>query len=76
MPWEPHSSGCGYIYRMEVDWCSELGARQQADELRDYWKRRGIDVETTLLCSGRAHNPVWGFRSNLKPFQVKGNGRA
>jgi hypothetical protein len=71
MPWEPNSNGPGYIYKQTTDWASEAGARQQADAFRDFWKRRGRDVETTLVCMGSAESLVWGFRSNLGPVGVK-----
>jgi hypothetical protein len=61
----------GYIYKQETDWSSEAGARTQADQFRDYWKRRGVDVETTIVCMGSTDNPVWGFRSNFKPVGGK-----
>jgi hypothetical protein len=70
MPWDVNSRG-GYIFKEETDWCSEAGAREQADAFRDYWRRRGRDVETTIVCMGSKDNPVWGFRSNLGPVGVK-----
>jgi hypothetical protein len=75
MPWEPRMTGSimkpGWVYRQETDWSSEDGARQQADAFRGFWRQRGRDVETTLVCTGPAERPVWGFRSTLGPVGVK-----
>jgi hypothetical protein len=72
VPWEPATKGDRYTYRPEADWSSEAGARTQAADFRAYWRLRGVDVATTLVCTGPADNEVWGFRSDFKPFHAKG----
>jgi hypothetical protein len=64
-PYDVNSRG-GVIFREEMDWSDEAGAREMAKRLEEYWLKRGVEIETTLSVTGTRENPIWSVRSNIQ----------
>jgi hypothetical protein len=56
------------------DYSSEAGAEALADQLRDYWCKRGVAIQTWTerVVAARAdnHSPLYCVRSNLAAMVV------
>jgi hypothetical protein len=48
------------------DVLSQTGATELAQQIKDYWNRRGYDIDITIeLMSSRHKHPIHTLRSNL-----------
>jgi hypothetical protein len=62
----------------DTQYCTKTQAEQQAEAIRNYWRARGIDVETRIeshATGKQGRGSVYYVRSDIKLGAVGGGGR-